>query len=261
MTESWRSILERAAENLSIDLDQMAAPAFSHAQAASFGSRRLSPQLSFAESRELLARELQASSAQSRRERPAEPRVHPVTALTVPVTKPKAQPVRTVSRKKTPWQNLFATLLSAVITGGLTAYILLAQGEFGQGGVLASAAYASVMGEDIQPAASTVSANSAVVVNRSTEDALMERASYQLKHGDGEGGRSVYEVLASHGSPRGAFALAETYDPAKLAQHAEWGLKGDARVARGWYKRASELGSLPAYERLKDLDKRSASRL
>ena len=57
MSESWRNILERAAGNLSIELDQMAAPAFSHASAVSFRSRRLSPQLSFAESRELLARE------------------------------------------------------------------------------------------------------------------------------------------------------------------------------------------------------------
>ena len=86
----------------------------------------------------------------------------------------------------------------------------------------------------------------------------MERASYQLRHGDGEGGRAVFEVLASHGSPRGAFALAETYDPGKLAQHADWRLKPDIRLARQWYNKASELGSLPAYERLRDLDKRSA---
>lgn len=86
----------------------------------------------------------------------------------------------------------------------------------------------------------------------------MERASYQLKHGDGEGGRAVFEVLANHGSPRGALALAETYDPAKLAQHTDWRLKSDVRVAREWYKRASELGSLAAYERLRDLDKRAS---
>ncbi len=259
MTESWRNILERAAENLSIELDQMATPAFSHAHAASFGSRRLSPQLSFAESRELLARELQAFSAQSRRERPAEPRMHSSTALTVPVTRssPKVEPVRTHSQKGTPWQNLFATLLSAVITGGLTGYILLAQGDFGKDEGLASAAYASVGAYDSQP---VTSKNSAAVVNRSTEDALMDRASYQLKHGDGEGGRSVLEVLAGHGSVRAAFALAETYDPNALAQHKEWGLNSDLGLARTWYKKASELGSLPAYERLKTLDKRVASR-
>ena len=264
MSESWRNILERAAQNLAIELDQMATPAFSHAQVAPVGSRRLSPQLSFAESRELLARELQAFSAQAPRSRPAEPRVAATTALTVPVTapKPKVQPARAQSRKRTPWQNIFATILSAVITGGLTAYCLLAQGQFGKEGLLALAAYADQgirnAGDEGQPAAFTASINNAAAVNRPTEDALMERASYQLKHGDGEGGRAVFEVLANHGSPRGALALAETYDPAKLAQHTDWRLKSDVRVAREWYKRASELGSLAAYERLRDLDKRAS---
>src|SRR6516162_3675944 len=102
MSESWRSILERAAENLSIDLDQMAAPAFSHAQPAMPGPRRLSPQLSFAESRALLARELQAFSPPPQKASPAAPRVAPGTALTVPVkaSKQKVQPARTQSRKR-----------------------------------------------------------------------------------------------------------------------------------------------------------------
>jgi hypothetical protein len=260
MSESWRSILERAAENLSIELDQMTAPAFSHAHAATLGGRRLSPQLSFAESRELLARELQVSSAQ--RSRLAERRVEASTALTVPVTasKPKVQPSRTQPRKRTFWQTFFATMLSAVITGGLTAYVLLAQGVFGKEEILAFAAYADqgFTGDEAQPAALNASLNGAAVVNRSTENALFERASYQLRHGDGEGGRAVFEVLANHGSPRGAFALAETYDPARLAEHADWGLKSDMRLARQWYKRASELGSLPAYDRLRDLDKRAS---
>ena len=262
MSDSWRSILERAADNLSIDLDQMAVPAFSHAQAAPLGHRRLSPQLSFAESRELLARELQAFSAPSR---PAQVRVEASTALTVPVTAPtqKSQPAPRTPRKRTPWQNVLATLLSAILTGGLTAYFLLAQGGLGKEDVLAFAAYADQAfhsaSEEDGNAASNASASAAAAVSRSTEDALMERASYQLSHGDGQGGRAVFEVLAHHGSVRGAFALAETYDPGAVAQHADWGLKSDVRLAREWYMKASELGSLSAYERLKSLDKRAAS--
>jgi hypothetical protein len=263
MSESWRNILERAAGNLSIELDQMAAPAFSHAPAVSFRARRLSPQLSFAESRELLARELQAFSPQPQKTPPAEPRIEPGRALTVPVMEPiqKKQPVR-IPRKRTPWQNLFATVLSAVITGGMTAYLLLAHGGVQKEQVLAFAAYVDQnfrsAGEASNYAAPVASASVPAVANRATEDSLIERASFQLKHGDGEGGRAVFEVLASHGSVRGAFALAETYDPAKLAQHADWQLKPDIRLARQWYNKASELGSLPAYERLRDLDKRNA---
>ena len=259
MTESWRSILERAAENLSIEFDPMAAPAFSHAQAAPFATRRRSPQLSFAESRELLARELQAFSSQ-RREQPAQPRVEATTALTVPVTAPKLkQEVSRAPRKRTALQTVLTTLLSAILAGGFTAYVLLAQGNFGKHEELAFAAYAdqgsNAAGEDSGPVAS---ASAAAVVSRSTEDALMDRASYQLNHGDGQGGRAVYEVLADHGSLRGAFALAETYDPATLTQHADWGLKSDIRLARAWYKKATELGSLPAYERLRNLEKRES---
>src|SRR5664279_5008330 len=129
MSESWRNILERAAGNLAIELDQMATPAFSHAPAVSFRSRRLSPQLSFAESRELLARELQAFSPQPQNTQPAEPRIEPNRALTVPVMAPiqKKEPVR-IAPKRTPGQNIFATIMSAVITGGMTAYLLLAHG-------------------------------------------------------------------------------------------------------------------------------------
>lgn len=263
MSESWRNILERAAGNLSIELDKMGAPALSHAPAVSFRSRRLSPQLSFAESRELLARELQAFSPQPQQTQPALPRIEPSRALTVPVSVPllKKQPVR-IPRKRTPWQTIFATILSAAITGGMTAYLLLAHGGVQKEQVLAFAAYVDhsfpFADEASDHAAPIASPTAPAEVNRTTEDSLMERASYQLKHGDGEGGRAVFEVLANHGSARGAFALAETYDSGKLAQHTDWRLKPDIRLARQWYKKSSELGSLPAYESLRDLDKRTA---
>jgi TPR repeat protein len=174
----------------------------------------------------------------------------------------KKQPVR-IPRKRTPWQNMFATILSAVITGGMTAYLFLAHGGVRKEEIQALAAYidqgfrSAVEASD--HTAPIASSRAPAVVNPTTEDSLMERASYQLKHGDVEGGRAVFEVLANHGSPRGAFALAETYDPAKLAQHADWRLAPDIHLARKWYNKASELGSLPAYERLRDLDKVGAS--
>ena len=260
MSESWRNILERAAENLAIDLDQMAAPAFSHAHAAPLGSRRLSPQLSFAESRELLARELQAFSAQPREEAPMAPRPQASTALTIPVTASKQKKeLARAPRKQTRWAGMVASFFSAALMGGLTAYLLLAQGDFRREAASVFAAYADQGSISGEASASLTSASEAGVVNRSTEDTLLTRASYQLSKGDGEAARAVFEVLANRGSLRGAFALAETYDPAKLAQHAHWGLKSDIRLARAWYKKASELGSLAAYERLKGLEKRAAS--
>jgi hypothetical protein len=137
MTESWRNILERAAENLSIELEQSTAPVFRHAHAtpigrASAGTRRLSPQLSFAESRDMLARELMALSAQMRSEKPATPPA--VTALTVPVTassQKKAQPKRPQSQRRAAWRNVIVVSVSGIIIG-LAGYLLLDQMQSGQ---------------------------------------------------------------------------------------------------------------------------------
>ena len=259
MAESWRSILERAADNLSIELDQMAVPGFGHAPAASFTPRRLSPQLSFAESRELLARELQAFS-QERRPRPPVSRQETATALTVPVTMPKQkQELARKPRKRATWQNLLATLLSAALTGGIAAYFFLAQADFGQENGSAFGAYAGQSDGLPESGGSEPAVLIAPgLVNPATEDALMQRAFQQLNDGDGKGARAIYEVLANHGSHKSAFALAATYDSATLAQNGNWGLNPDMRLARMWYKRASELGSLAAYDRLKDWDKRAS---
>ncbi len=102
---------------------------------------------------------------------------------------------------------------------------------------------------------SPATAAPAVALSRTTEEALLERASNQMTHGDGAGARAVYEVLAHYGSPRGAFSLAETYDPAALAMRPARGLTPDVKLAREWYSRAAELGNMTAYERLKEIDK------
>ena len=89
----------------------------------------------------MLARELQAISG-ARRMKPAPARSHAATALTVPVIAPrqKHQPSQR-PRKRTPVQSTLAAIFSAVLTGGLAAYILMAQGEFGKAADETFAAY------------------------------------------------------------------------------------------------------------------------
>jgi hypothetical protein len=61
MPDSWRNILERAAENLSIDLDQNGPGGIRQQPASWPGSRRADPRaFSPRESRDLLERELEA---------------------------------------------------------------------------------------------------------------------------------------------------------------------------------------------------------
>jgi hypothetical protein len=78
------------------------------------------------------------------------------------------------------------------------------------------------------------------------EEKMLKRASTLLGQNDIAGARLIFHYLAHHGSPRGAFALAESYDPKKWAGHHVTGMMPDAGLARTWYARAAELGSREA---------------
>ena len=75
---------------------------------------------------------------------------------------------------------------------------------------------------------------------------MLKRASVLLGQNDIAGARLIFHYLAHHGSPRGAFALAESYDPQKWDVHRVTGMTPDASFARTWYARAAELGSREA---------------
>ena len=78
------------------------------------------------------------------------------------------------------------------------------------------------------------------------EDKMLKRASTLLTQNDIAGARLIFHYLANHGSPGGAFALAESYDPKKWAGRRVTGMTPDAGLARTWYARAAELGSKEA---------------
>jgi hypothetical protein len=207
----------------------------------------------------MLARELQAVY-----EPPREPMMRapaPPAATRRPQTLPV--PVKKVRRapapapKRSAWRNILVAAVSAVITGA-AIYVVLGS----KNPSLAPKAKAVDVRARVAsaPVPAPVRSATAVVLSRDTEDALMERASNQMRHGDGSGARAVYEVLAHYGSPKGAFSLAETYDPAVLAKRPARGLAADMAMARQWYSKAAELGSMTAYARLKELDRQGGSR-
>ncbi len=78
------------------------------------------------------------------------------------------------------------------------------------------------------------------------EDKMLKRASTLLSENDIAGARLIFQYLAHHGSASGAFALAESYDPRKLAGRRITGMTPDANLARTWYARAADLGSKEA---------------
>jgi hypothetical protein len=81
-------------------------------------------------------------------------------------------------------------------------------------------------------------------------DLLLKQGKQFVAVGDLVTARTVLNRAADAGVAAGAFALAETYDPAVLAKLGVRGMQGDIEQARRWYARAQELGSDEAAHRL-----------
>jgi hypothetical protein len=121
MAESWRNILERAADNLSIELERMPAQPFRHTQPAMRRTQAPAASLhSFTQSRDMLARELQALTEppRGRMTRAPSPAVAPrPQTLPVPVKQVRPAFAPPAPRKRSAWRNLLAVIVSALITG------------------------------------------------------------------------------------------------------------------------------------------------
>jgi hypothetical protein len=86
------------------------------------------------------------------------------------------------------------------------------------------------------------------------EEALMKRASEFIENADIAAARLIYEALAFKGSAQAAFAMGQTFDPEFLRNFPVGGLKADVEKAKKWYKKAVEMGSPEAQNRLAALD-------
>jgi TPR repeat protein len=169
-----------------------------------------------------------------------------------------------IFQKQGVWRNIAVLSFSGAIIG-LTGYAFFSQEEprakFAARALVhaqeapapAAAAGEQIAGENIEaapPAPQTIKSFS-----RATETALLERAFAQLTRGDVAGARMIFGVLAEHGSRDGAQGLAETYDPNYFAARLVKGLEPNVELARQWYRKALELGSQKAAQRLEALNK------
>jgi hypothetical protein len=75
-----------------------------------------------------------------------------------------------------------------------------------------------------------------------------------MTYGEVTAARVMFQRVAEAGDAAGAFALAETYDPLVLGGlRLREGIMPDLALARTWYERARELGSLEARDRISRL--------
>jgi hypothetical protein len=84
--------------------------------------------------------------------------------------------------------------------------------------------------------------------------AKMKIGAELMAHGDITAARTMFERAAEAGEAAGAFALAETYDPVVLGRlRLRGGITPDLALARTWYEKARDLGSLAARDRISRL--------
>jgi hypothetical protein len=95
------------------------------------------------------------------------------------------------------------------------------------------------------PAAMSLPADSSEAVER------LKLGAKLIADGDVASARTMFERVAELGDAAGAFALAETYDPAVLGtMRLHGGIAPDAALARRWYEQARDMGSSAAPERI-----------
>jgi TPR repeat protein len=82
---------------------------------------------------------------------------------------------------------------------------------------------------------------------------LMARARSLMTVGDIAAARLLLERAANAQDATAAFVLAQTYDPAVLGTRDTRSITADAVAARDWYRKAAQLGSAEARQRLSQL--------
>lgn len=82
---------------------------------------------------------------------------------------------------------------------------------------------------------------------------LMARARSLMTVGDIAAARLLLERAANAQDATAAFLLAQTYDPAVLGTKDTRSITADAVAARDWYRKAAQLGSAEAQQRLAQL--------
>ena len=82
---------------------------------------------------------------------------------------------------------------------------------------------------------------------------FLNRGKNLIASGDLAAARIVLRRAVDANNAEAALALAATYDPFVLRELKVYGFTGDAAMARTWYEKAAELGSLVATRRLEIL--------
>jgi TPR repeat protein len=105
----------------------------------------------------------------------------------------------------------------------------------------------------LTPPGAAVPSFTEAIPDRNAIAALVARGGKYFAAGDVAAARLVLRPAALAGDSVAALTLGETYDPVVLKRLGVIGLSGDPAQARDWYRKAAELGSADAPQRLEQL--------
>lgn len=102
----------------------------------------------------------------------------------------------------------------------------------------------------------TTGATDAATDQLAEAQSLLQRADGEIRGGNLSGARRLLEQAAKQGSGVAALTLGAMYDPARVVEFGNLGVRADPTLARAWYERAKALGVVEATERLSELSTR-----
>jgi hypothetical protein len=104
-----------------------------------------------------------------------------------------------------------------------------------------------------EPAAAPAAQSAIDTAALSDAQSLLQRADLHIRNGNLFEARRLLEQAAKQGSGVAALTLGAMYDPARVAEFGNLGVRADLTLARAWYERAKALGVVEANERLSEL--------
>jgi hypothetical protein len=158
------------------------------------------------------------------------------------------RPTRSGQRSSGPASVVLGAATAAVVSSVVAIGLVLYTADKDKGGDVSNRLSFVAPPESAAPASRPVASE-----QHGNTQTLLQNADIYIRRGNlGEARRSLEEA-AKLGSGVAALTLGAMYDPSRVAEFGNLGVKADPTLARAWYERAKSLGVVEATERLQEL--------
>jgi hypothetical protein len=156
---------------------------------------------------------------------------------------------RPVQRSSGPASVVLGAATAAVVSSVVAIGLVLYTDDKDKAGDVSNRLSFVAPPEPAAPASRPVSAPE----QHGNTQTLLQNADIYIRRGNLVEARRSLEEAAKLGSGVAALTLGAMYDPTRVAEFGNLGVKADPTLARAWYERAKSLGVVEASERLQEL--------